>query len=935
MKRATAILLLSLLPCALAAQYSSVNSHVSLNGSSYISVPYSFDLNEALTYAGTLSIDAWVMPTSLGTMMTIVGNDLASGYWFGLSAAGKLRFSPYPSGQFESSSAINTDTWTHVGVHYDPESSVVRFYINGVLDRTVSVVQGYVGYSYFDLRIGADRSNNAPAYYWKGHLDEVRIWRSRINFATALGDLYRVPHAVSGGLYGQDLVAAWRMNGNANDHANAHNGSHVGSVAYLTTPDASFYPRIGVRFQNSGGAANSVDHFEIPFSKGLELRNNYTIEFWVKPNSTGGHAQYQTLFCKDVSSPVAAIYPVWIGINKGNGRLRFVPNGDMQNWFESTVALPVGKWTHVAARFYGASGSYTATLFVDGLPKGEKKYTAQGPSNTSRIILAASSTSASSNTLYGFNGFLDELRIWDAIRTDGEIADNYRREFSGPNSHLEAVYRFDGDVLDGSGNNHHGLNSYGYSLWYFYRSDDLPSEPALTLTSPLDGETWTIGDPVTVKWNSVGLHYATVDLSRDGGSTWTEILYNAGSASAGSVNWTVTGPESGDVHVRVRTPTPTGIEDRATKIAIRPPTPLMQVAPPSITMVVSRNAPLPQPVQVVLANIGGGTLSWAAQTGGAPWLAVQPAQGTANADTFEVSLTTTNLPEGQYAESIEIGGNASNHGLQIPVTLTVTAQRVYSVSGVIRDPTGAPVEAIPVRATGERDVTAESGRDGKYMLDFLPSGDYSVAPASFYYTSAPAERTYTPLNNFEPGADFTVTPRRGSLILRYHEGWNLFSIPLEPDETDLLTLLPDAIPPAYAWDPDSGYVMRWKVDGLRTYWVKFSKRDSITVNGLLVRDMMVAYTASQTGWNLFCGPSGDCPVTEITQAPSGILLSTYSYDPYYGYIPPPDGMIEPGKGYFVKIAAPGNLYLRADEYQSTSPVRNLLRYPGVSRPQRE
>jgi len=46
-------------------------------------------------------------------------------------------------------------------------------------------------------------------------------------------------------------------------------------------------------------------------------------------------------------------------------------------------------------------------------------------------------------------------------------------------------------------------------------------------------------------------------------------------------------------------------------------------------------------------------------------------------------------------------------------------------------------------------------------------------------------------------------------------------------------------------------------------------------------------------------------------------------------------MIEPGKGYFVKIAAQGNLFLRAQEEITTSPARTLLRFPGVGRIQNE
>lgn len=925
MKRALAALVLLLLPCTLFAQYSSVNRFLNLGGSSYLSVPNSGVLNDL----SSITIDAWVKPASLGSVMTIVGNDRDNGYWFGVTTTGKLRFEPNPNQFFESKSAIGPGVWTHVAVEYGIEAAVVRFYINGSFDRSVSAPQGWLGYNSTDLRIGADRTKSGPNYYWRGALDEVRIFGQMINFATALGGLYRIPHTVVGGLYGQNLVGAWRMNGNGVDLAQGHHASAVGSVSYLTSPDPPHYSRIGVRYQNSSSTPNFVDYLEIPFKRGLELTNNYTFEMWVKPSSVGGHGQYQTLFCKVLA--VAQAYPVWLGINKSNGRLRFVPNGDLPGYMESTASLPTGQWSHVAARFTGSAGKYVATLFINGLPRGSKTYSAPGQNNSASIYLGASATTPQASIIYGYNGLIDELRIWSTARSTQEIADNYRREFNGPAASLEGVYRFDGDVLDSSGDGKHGRNFYGYSQWYFYRTTDLPAEASLSLIEPKDGDTWTIGDDVTIKWNYTGLYNVTIELSRDGGSTWPEILLNAGNASLGSITWRVTGPETADAHVRVRTPTPTGLVDAATKIRIRQPRPILQYYPEALNIIVSRNAPLPEAKPIILANIGGSSLSWTATPSTSDWLAVNPDNGSADNDTFYVRVTRTDLDVGMYNASVQIGGNAENVPVSIPVTLRVTAQKVYAVSGTVRDATGAPMDAIPVSATGEIDKTEITNMDGRYLLEFLPSGNYSVAPTSFFYSSLPTERTYTPLNNFEPGADFVLEPRRGQLLFRYHEGWNLVSIPLDPDEKEIVRLLPDAVPPAYGWDPDSGYVIRGHVEAMKAYWIKFRQRDSVILNGLLIRDMMVPYAENELGWNLFGMPSGPCALSEVMQAPSDMLQSMYEYNPILGYEPPVDGMLRAGKGYFAKIREPGILRVRAREEIVPSPPRILLRHPGVSR----
>ncbi|MFA6235109.1 MAG: LamG domain-containing protein, partial [Bacteroidota bacterium] len=186
-------ILMCLVPLSIgSAQYNAVNSVLSLNGASYVSVPYSSALNTDLISVGAVSISAWVRPTAGGSVMTIVGNDFTIGYWFGVNAQGVLRYYPNPQGFFEGTASIPANTWTHVAVSFNAFKNDLRFYINGALDRQVNTGQTYLGYNYFDLRIGADRQSGSPNYYWMGSLDEVRIWASDIDFSTAEGLLYRI-----------------------------------------------------------------------------------------------------------------------------------------------------------------------------------------------------------------------------------------------------------------------------------------------------------------------------------------------------------------------------------------------------------------------------------------------------------------------------------------------------------------------------------------------------------------------------------------------------------------------------------------------------------------------------------------------------------------------------------------------------------------------
>ncbi|MDX9757598.1 MAG: LamG-like jellyroll fold domain-containing protein [Bacteroidota bacterium] len=916
--------ILLLLPVGLHAQYSDVNQHLQLSGSGYISVPHSQELN----YPGRLAIDAWVFPAQAGSPMAVIGNDQATGYWFGLSPQGKVRFKPNPSTVQESTGNVPLNTWTHIAVAYDPESGSTRIYINGNLDRLINA-QTFLGWSYNDLRIGADRAGNLASDYWIGRLDEVRIWDAPINFATASGSLYRIPHAVDGGLYGTNLLAVWRLNGDAHDPVGPHSGTLTGNGTWMVDPDPPHYPRIGVSFRNSTIDAAPMDYLSIPYYQGIPLHGSFTIECWVKPSASGGHPSFQTILSKTTST-VALLVHVWLGINKTNDRIRFSPNGDAQDVMESDRAVPEGQWSHVVARFQPSGNRYLASLFIDGLAAGQKFYTTPGTQAQVPIVLGNTWTSPNMQTTYGYSGLLDELRLWVSPRSDAEIADSYRREIDEPVMGLAGNYHFDGDVLDAAGGGRHGDNHYPRAEWYFYQTTDLPAEPTLDLIAPAGGERWAIGGSGTLRWSGIGLHAATLELSRDDGATWGETLVANGAAS-GIETWTVTGPATTNARVRVRTLTPTPLEDVSGAFEIVEPPPVLSVDPTSIVMTISSGMPLP-PLQLVhIRNIGGGTLYWTATDEGSSWLAIDPPDHTGNDDTLRIGLATTIIPPGSYSETVTIGGNAVNHGLLIAVRLTVTSKKIYGVAGRLMDVTGAGIDAIPVHATGELSRTGVSDTTGHYELPDLPSGDYVVAPQSFYYTSDPMEKAFTPLNNFEPSVHFTLTKSMGVLRFRYREGWNLISLPLVPDEPDVATYLPDAQMPVFAWDSDSGYVRRWQLEPFTAYWVKFARTDSVLLRGRLERDLLLHFDATESGWNMIGMPSGPCALDDVVTTPVGMLRSTYEYDPVFGYLPPVDGMLVPGKGMFVKIDSGGSMRIRGREEEHASPARQFVRYPAALR----
>lgn len=924
--RSILFLVLMLAGSSLQAQYELVNRFLQLGGSSYVSVTYDDALNYDIVSAGAISIDAWVRPTKSGVFMTIVGNDASQGYWFGINAQGQLRFYPNPSTFFESSSTVPLNTWTHVAVSFDAFKNEMRFYLNGTLNRSVNTGQTYIGFSYFDLRIGADRLKTGPARYWSGALDEVRIWAAAIDFASAAGRLYRIPHAMTGGRYGYALKGGWRFNGNAQSVDGNVNGSAVGTVSYLQTPDPPLYSRIALVVSN---APDRTDHLTISHRSGLTLTQDFTLECWVRPAS-GGNASYHTFISK--GSYAVSRWNYWLGLNKSNGRLRFLPNGDWKIPLESSSTLPLNSWTHVAARVERVGASYRATVFLNGVPAGTMTYTQAGTGNSHALTIGASDTRSSGHQAYGYSGAIDEVRIWNVARSDAQIADHHRVEFTGGQSGMLARYPMHGDDIDRSGNGIHGTTDFrGSSEAYFIDGSSLPGYPTLTLQHPLGGERWQINDQKTIRWTASGLVNLTVELSRDGGKNFSEVLAASVPAAAGKLDWMVTGPPTNDAVVRVRPLSTTAYAASSNTFQIEDPVPVLDVTPRELEFTSFESGPLPPPQWVHLRNIGGKTLSWTADRSRAVWYEINPGSGIGNVDSFKVEITDQTLPIGVYTDDIIIGGTAVNAGLRVRVVYNVIPAISYTVSGMVKDTDGAPAEGVKMTVVGPVTAQTHSDANGEYWFTGLIPGDYAIAPTSPYFRFDPESRSLLGLNGDQTNVNFLATRRSGDVVIRYDEGWNLISLPLPLESSSVDDLFPHADGNAYRYEPGEGYVETEDLQYGVGYWIKFLQRDSVIVNGSYATAMEVDMQEEYGGWNLIGAPSGPVPLSEIEDDPAGALLVIYDYHPSEGYRSPPGDVLRPGRGYFAKVNVQAVLRFIVQSFAPGGliPLEESLIYPGA------
>ncbi|HVZ24710.1 MAG TPA: LamG domain-containing protein [Sediminibacterium sp.] len=199
---------------------------------------------------------------------------------------------------------------------------------------------------------------------------------------------------------------------------------------------------------------------EVLDNNALDLSNNLTLEAWIYPTGPGGDAtQGGMIINKENSYEIAR----W-----GDGTIQyaFSANGtgsDWVGWINTGLVAPQDQWTHVAMVKSGTA----ITIYINGVAS----FTANNApatltANTYNLRIGHRSVGASPY----FQGYLDEIRLWNTARTSAEIKNNlFNSRLSNNATGLVAYYRMNegsGSTLSNSCTNTSGIDgtlSGGYS----------------------------------------------------------------------------------------------------------------------------------------------------------------------------------------------------------------------------------------------------------------------------------------------------------------------------------------------------------------------------------------------------------------------------------------------------------------------------------------
>ena len=182
---------------------------------------------------------------------------------------------------------------------------------------------------------------------------------------------------------------------------------------------------------------------------GLDLSGSHSIEALIKLESTPASGGYMIIAGKGGGGGEAGnAYDFGIRNNAGTLKLwHQIGDGTDTVGTEVTWKPLLDTWYRVAVVYDSATPD--VTFYVDGIQIGSAQSTSQTSVNNSATEFAIGRYG--SGSLY-FDGLVDDVRVWNDVRTLSEIQDNLGKELNGDEAGLVGYWKLNNDYTDETSN---------------------------------------------------------------------------------------------------------------------------------------------------------------------------------------------------------------------------------------------------------------------------------------------------------------------------------------------------------------------------------------------------------------------------------------------------------------------------------------------------
>ena len=428
-----------------------------------VSIPDSTDLQLREEF----TLESWVKPEGAMLHYPAIYKESSEGFpsyslGIGFNTAGK------PEGQLgkegkghqdlAANASLEPEVWSHLALTYD--GAKLRLYVNGELVAT-KYVEKPKPETAGPLTIGCAALG---AQHFKGRIDEVRIYNRAIGLGEVVADEgapIQTPQ--------QPPVAAYSLDEGEGTVAedtsgNAHDGT-------LSAKGAEWAPGkygLGLKLDGKEGCVT------IPDSADLQLREEFTLGSWVRPEGQTSH--YPAIYKE--SSEGFPSYSLGIGFNtagKPEGQLG--KEGKAHQDLAATASLEAGVWSHLALTYDGV----TLRLYVNGELVATKYVEKPDSSSPGPLTIGCSALGAQH-----FKGRIDEVRIYNRSLSPAEIE---TMMFPLPRAKTTEAYGLDAEdaVFAGIINPMGEPTKYHFEYGLTSTFDHIYPEPPEELEEPVTG----------------------------------------------------------------------------------------------------------------------------------------------------------------------------------------------------------------------------------------------------------------------------------------------------------------------------------------------------------------------------------------------------------------------------------------------------------------
>ena len=163
--------------------------------------------------------------------------------------------------------------------------------------------------------------------------------------------------------------------------------------------------------------------------------NDFTFETWVKPTGSGTQ---RIFFAQSTSTTFCSVL-----LSTSNVPYVFVSRNSILSSVNTQTSLPLNQWSHLACTWDASAASIE--VYINGV----QTVNISGGSSSvgTDNVMTIGSRSDGSQVL---NGEMDEVRIWNDVRTICEIGGSMNSEFSAAQPNLIAYYTFNQGVAAGA-----------------------------------------------------------------------------------------------------------------------------------------------------------------------------------------------------------------------------------------------------------------------------------------------------------------------------------------------------------------------------------------------------------------------------------------------------------------------------------------------------